>query len=1500
MGDFNGDALTDLGLHNSDTGTWEVAISDKGSFTAAVDWLTNFGTTRDWQPIGGDFNGDAKTDIGIYNSSTGELKIATSTGTGFSSGGTWLSVSFVSSAWQLFTANFNADKYTDIALYNRDAGEVRVALGTGSGFGSFNTWLSNTSDTGYIAMSGDFNADSLSDLCLFKKTTGEFKVAFSNSKAFVDESSWISGYATDKDPLLSDFNNDGLTDIGYWDKTSYTWDYAISTGTGFKGQGTWLSNFGQSSDDSATTGDFDGNGITDAAIFDRDKIGIDRWTTRLNSSTKPADLLTEVDNSIGGKTQISYTYASASDNSELPFPVYVTQSVKVIDSKPSTEAEESYTQNFNYSGGYFDSTEREFRGFKTVKATDPITNNYSQTYFYQGRSGQDGALKGQIEKIISYDGNGKKISQSFNTYEVRKSGPEENILGFPALTQTESTVWEENETSITTRSSFSYDNIGNLLEGKDEGDTSKTGDEKSSITSYNQAYTVGYNRPKEVELKDKDGATVSKKNFEYDDKGNLIKDTVWIFDPLTSIVNLPSSVYSYDSFGNLISTTNALEKTVTTDYETTYYTYPQKITNSLGQFVRYTYEPKFGVVKSTTDANGIVAESEYDSLGRVTKVLANAQTKATYSYPDFNTKISTNALNFSSTEYIDGLGRKYKSVSVGEDGATARQVSSEVYYNNRGMVERESLAHYIDEASSNIAYVKYEYDIRGRIKKTIADFTGTTKDTESSINYISPLQVETTDPKGHRKGTKKDVYGNIIEVIEYAGTDGVFHTYYEYDTQGNLLKTTDNQGNVTQLTYDSIGRKLKMIDPDMGTWSYEYDLLGNLKKQTDAKSQTLEFEYDELNRLTRKLANSQTSVTYLYDDSTKSNCIGRLSKVTDQSGSTEFFYDTLGRETKSIKTVNTSEVAEGILGGEIGYTIQREYDALDRLTKLTYPDNTAVNYSYDTNSGLLERVYTSNGPVITNYVNSITYNAQGQMRATSYGNGTSTTYTYGQDLRLSRILTRDEGRGTNLQDLNYIFDKNGNVSTLTDNLRSNIRSYTYDDLDRLTQAQNVPDPNGGYTTFSYQYDSIGNMIYKSDVGVMSYGGNGSTRPHAVTSAGGYTYQYDANGNTVSGKNKTMEYDLENRLTSVDSGQLTESYLYDGDGGRVRKTKDDGSGTISSTTYIGSLYEVDSDGTIRKHIFSGANRVCTVTKDGGSQTTDVSYYHSDHLGSSSIISDASGAQVEHYEYTPYGTTAVSDVSRPSSLIHHKFTGKELDSTGLYFYGARYYDPEIGRFITADTIVQAPYDSQSFNRYAYCRNNPINYIDPTGHNWLKNIFEEISRWFRQAERGLEKATGAEWDISVSTQAAFRFDTGPRGGQSSSNNNYIWSYHNITSVSTTTPEVAETVSTSQVEAPTYSQQYIQSFSLEGSSSPGIEFGLIAGGITYGATAEVSVPLTIVSIAAIALYSSAKSHSKSISFGSPRGRTKGLVVEIVGYHAGGDIFGGFNMAIDMGLPYI
>ncbi len=131
--------------------------------------------------------------------------------------------------------------------------------------------------------------------------------------------------------------------------------------------------------------------------------------------------------------------------------------------------------------------------------------------------------------------------------------------------------------------------------------------------------------------------------------------------------------------------------------------------------------------------------------------------------------------------------------------------------------------------------------------------------------------------------------------------------------------------------------------------------------------------------------------------------------------------------------------------------------------------------------------------------------------------------------------------------------------------------------------------------------------------------------------------------------------------------------------------------------------------------AGSERVATLAPSGG-----VQYYHPDHLGSSSVITDGTGATVQALTYFPYGATRTnSSSSTPAVDVPYKYTGQELDtSTSLYDYEARSYDPVLGRFISADTIVPDPSNPQDLNRYSYVRNNSINYSDPTGHNSVRD--------------------------------------------------------------------------------------------------------------------------------------------------------------------------------------
>ena len=176
------------------------------------------------------------------------------------------------------------------------------------------------------------------------------------------------------------------------------------------------------------------------------------------------------------------------------------------------------------------------------------------------------------------------------------------------------------------------------------------------------------------------------------------------------------------------------------------------------------------------------------------------------------------------------------------------------------------------------------------------------------------------------------------------------------------------------------------------------------------------------------------------------------------------------------------------------------------------------------------------------------------------------------------------------------------------------------------------------------------------------------------------------------------YDAENCLTAV-SGATSAAFVYDGDGNRVKKVENG-----VTTYYVGGYYEKQGS-TITKYYYAGGQRIAM------RKGSVVYYLHGDHLGSTSLTTNASGAEVARQLYYPYGEVRWSDGTLPTDYL---FTGRRYESSfGLLDYNARYYDSALGRFIQADTIVPSPANPQSLNRYSYVLNSPLKYTDPSGH-------------------------------------------------------------------------------------------------------------------------------------------------------------------------------------------
>ncbi|MGI6249741.1 MAG: RHS repeat-associated core domain-containing protein, partial [Anaerolineaceae bacterium] len=349
-----------------------------------------------------------------------------------------------------------------------------------------------------------------------------------------------------------------------------------------------------------------------------------------------------------------------------------------------------------------------------------------------------------------------------------------------------------------------------------------------------------------------------------------------------------------------------------------------------------------------------------------------------------------------------------------------------------------------------------------------------------------------------------------------------------------------------------------------------------------------------------------------------------------------------------------------------------------------------------------------------------------------------THWTY--DLR-GRLSGLQSGQSASLLNLEFTYDSVGNILTITDQLNSSqVQTFGYDALNRLTSASTNGVGEGQYSQ-SYSYDpATGNLASKSDVGAYTYS---SAKPHAVTKAGTNEFTYDANGSMKTRKigdvTWTYTYGAQNQLIEIKKGaQVVSSYGYDGDGNRVWSKDFEGyqAGYPKTTYYVGNYYEYQvtgkpsgsgsSSGTscsqpnclymplvmmsdiIRTSYYYADGQRIAMKKNGV-----VSYIYGDQLGSVSAVADGNGNLISETLYHPWGTTRYAQGTSPTD---YGYTG-QMKEGDIYFYNARWYDPQLGRFMQADTLVPPTQGTQGFDRYAYVNNNPMRYTDPSGH-WISN--------------------------------------------------------------------------------------------------------------------------------------------------------------------------------------
>ena len=733
---------------------------------------------------------------------------------------------------------------------------------------------------------------------------------------------------------------------------------------------------------------------------------------------------------------------------------------------------------------------------------------------------------------------------------------------------------------------------------------------------------------------------------------------------------------SLDGFGQGLSSTDALLRMTTSERDANgqitrftarngridEFTYDNNgnvltITEAVGDALQrqtaFEYEPVFNQVTKITDPAQNDTLFDYDANGNLTQLTDAAGTVTTFVYGDLNCPGQPTS-------------------------ATAAQ----------GLAEEATTSFTYDPFSCNLAQIldplgnptSFAYDAAG---STITITDALSRETRFVFDAMNRA-ILTADPRN-------------TDPSPACATLGV--TCLAFDAAGNLTSVTDANGNVTDFAYDSRNRLTQRTDPLLASGILQYDPAGNLQFVTDRKGQVIELQYDVVNRISAQVIEPGSANEFIR--SLKYDVENNLTSVTDSDSALTFSYDLLNRIVGADTTGSPLQLAVDLV---------YDYNANDRRVSLDDDLIGVTSYTYD-NLNLLESLTPPAFVPID-----LGYDALSRRTFERRGNSVDTTYTY--DLA-SRLDTLTHAMGETMQ---AIFDygvdavgKRTSVAQQRDQLvvTGNI-SYSYDVTNQLTDATSqLP----GGTDESYQYDALGNRTV-SHLST-SHVTNAANRLLEDDTA---CYTYDANGNLTTkiakvtgscvGGITSYSWDAENRLERIDfpGGGFAE-YHYDGLGRRIQKNIN-GALTRYVYDFEDILFEFDGTNslTARYTHGPGLDEPLALQRDlnsnGSFGPNETFYYSRDGLGSIVALTNDAGTVVGEMAYDAFGAIAANTtaISTP-----YAFTGREFDQvSGLYYYRARYYDPEIGRFIQEDPVSFV----SGINLYAYVGNNPISFVDPNG--------------------------------------------------------------------------------------------------------------------------------------------------------------------------------------------
>ena len=807
--------------------------------------------------------------------------------------------------------------------------------------------------------------------------------------------------------------------------------------------------------------------------------------------------------------------------------------------------------------------------------------------------------------------------------------------------------------------------------------------------------------PTSVVVEDYSGNTLRKTVAEYANghPNEITSVTRTLNDSETAITN-----YTYDDYGNLTKTQYPVDEegdrlTYKYSYEDTMGMYLETAKNDNENFKSSIndYDFRYGIPLSKTDVNDKNIFYTVDNLGRILTILSpmdiptsgSISDKYTIRFEYYPAVLDTVTYEIKSPAYA--ITRHYdERRSLTND----KDIETVAFCDGFGRIiqtKKEAMV-YNGNASSNHSMIisgKYIYDAFGRIVKSYYPTTEsygnnkvqyiTAKDIlpptttsydvlDRTVSVVTPIGTETTteyslngnhiiakvtDANGHFAETYTNGRGKTVKTVQYHNSNPI-NTLFEYDGIGQLISTTDNEGNKTTSVYDMAGRRTQVSHPASGVTSFTYDALDNiLTKQTANMGSTDFIKYSyKFNKLMsiEYPSRPQNNVYYYYGNQYASDGLrNRIIYMEDGSGSAKYSYDELGNVITETRTVIVPN------NGIYTFNTEWNYDSFNRLLDMKYPgsNNETVYYNYDL-GGNLASVTHNISDVNKQYVDTIFYDKFGSRAYMKYGNGAVTTYAYDSLRRLSNlnVISANQTIINNI----YGYDKVNNITsivndrnTITNKLGARMNhNYVYDDLYRLISAQGSYNNGTANYKLAMGYDDMHRITSKrqtlsrtfmqSDV-VLNVGYNlaytysdknkfqlESIQDYNYRTEGTPTdsilnrhvYKYDANGNMVLDSigrvmkdghleenisKRQLLWDDENRLLAINDNGYVSSYLYNANGDRTVKLSGNNEAvyvnTVPSanetqtdrfTIYLSPYMVFTNGGRYTKHIYIGSERI----------------------------------------------------------------------------------------------------------------------------------------------------------------------------------------------------------------------------------------------------------------------------------------------------------------------